>query len=774
MPSPKVKAARRAAARRVLALPLPPPLPATLPPSTPLAGPGPSSARWYGSATAPRQSAFSDFFSRRRRRAPQQEESPAAAVLASLASGRTGAINTAYFALLDARRQLSAEDAASVMEALATRADPRAFSLLERVYAALESVHGVTPSERHYAAMITGLATAGRARDALAFARETGSPVPFDAVAAAAALHEPDAFDEVITAAKAAGQLSERLYAPRFEALLDRRAAKSMSDVDAIAAAMDSDGLTLGPWCEVSLARVYLVLGENERAAALVGSWAPETAEPELAPALYDAALAVYMGVGDTAAVERVVAAMSRTFGTPGGAYPRALEYLVRSRLGGDLSSANSIIEAADAVGRASARDLPPSAWQRVILGALEGPGGLQTAFEVYTAARTRATVIDATLAQALVEALAWPPAAEGSARATPRLAEAMEVYGDLITAADGDRSVEALQPTARLYLPLLRACAALGTEAHATALQLLADIKDRGAHFPPVKNRSHQITELIVDLMRSAGGHPEAHAAYRAVRAAWPYPLSRAQHDTIVTQFLKLEYPDSVVSKPEFVFSLMDDMRAEGYHPGTLVLTTLLSKYAALCKRMQRQYRDAPAELSFRLQALLSATRDVHSLVSLDALIEVDVPLLTALMDALSSAGVYEEAMEVWDQIVRRREGTPPEDAARLFGPAISVALDTCGFYGNLPRARKIWHWAQRHDLRTDRHYLAWVECLLRCGKLDEALDVITGMLRPSKEIAALPLKLYRSTEDINLIRERLSERFPEWWDELAASVNL
>lgn len=693
--------------------------------------------------------------------------------MASLQS-RTGGIWETYFALLGARHRLSAIKAAGVLEELATRADPRAFSLLERVYADLAPVHGFPPGERHNAAMILGLATAGRARDALTFARETGLPVPFQAVAEAAALHEPDAFDEVVATAKAEGQLSERLYAPRFAALLRRPVAPSMADVDSIAAAMDADGLSLGPWCEVSLARVYLLLGERSRAAELVGAWAPESAEPELAAALYDATLAVYMKLRDTPAVERVVGAMSRTFGTPGGEYPLTLEYLVRSRLGGDLSNANSVIEAADAVARASARDFPPSAWQRLILGALDGPGGLQTAFEVYTAARSRATVIDKTLAQALITALAWPPTADGIARTTPRLAEAMEVYGDLITAADGDRSIAALQPTVGVVVPLLRACALQGTDAHRTALQLLADAKDRGVPFPGVHNRGYQITRLVLELMGGSGGHEEAHEVYRAVRAAWPYPLSQAEHSAIIAQFLKLEFRDSNVSKPEFVFSMMDDMRAAGYRPGTLILTTLLSKYAALCKRTKKTYKYQPTELSFRLSAFLAATRDVHALVSLDAMIEMSVPLLTALMDALSSAGAYEEAIEVWDEIVRRRQDTPPEAAVELFGPSISVALDTCGWYGNLPRARKIWAWATRHELKTDRHYLAWVECLCRCGQLDEALDLITGMLRPSKDICVIPLKLYYDSTEIDRIKETIKHRFPEWWDELTVIVNL
>ncbi|KAL1408383.1 hypothetical protein Q8F55_005195 [Vanrija albida] len=749
----------------------PPPLP-SFPPSA-LGGPGPSSARFYGS-TAPAPSAFSDFFARRRSPHRTAADAHIAAVLSALVPGRIEALVAAYDALTaEPGAALSAEDAARVMEAIAPRTGARALPLLRRVYADLGPVHGVPADERHHRTMLLGLAANGCTREALALAQHTGSSAPWQAIAAAAALHEPDAFAEVLAAAREGGALTERLYAPRFQALLARESV-TMADVDDVAAALDADGLALGPWCEAALARVYLRLGESERAAALVAAWSPSTDDPELAAELYDAALVVGMARDDVPAVERTLAALGRAIGTPAGQYPAALEFLVRARLGGDLSRANSVLEAANDVSRLAGRELPPWTWQRLILGALDR-GGLQAAFEVYTVARARTTVINITLAQALVERLAWPPVAEG-ARREPRLAEAMEVYRDLTTAADSDRGVASLQPTALLYVPLLRACALLGPDAHPTALSLLADMRDRDVRFRGVRNKGNQVSVITVDLMAAAGDHPAAAEVYHAMRAVWAYPPTQDGYDAIVTKFIKMEWDSSVVPKPEFVFGMIDDMRAAGFVPGTRVLTTLLAKYASLSKRARRTFRKNPTELSFRLQALLAAARDVNALVSLDPLIAVDVPLLAALMDALSSAGAYEEAMVVWDDVVRRRAATDPRVAPELFAPAISVALDTCGHYGNVQRARKIWSWAQRHRLVNDRHWAAWVECLARCGKIDDALDVVTRQMdHPTKAVAAIVVKFARdSPQDLNHIRQKLSARFPQWWDELAASVDI
>jgi pentatricopeptide repeat protein len=164
--------------------------------------------------------------------------------------------------------------------------------------------------------------------------------------------------------------------------------------------------------------------------------------------------------------------------------------------------------------------------------------------------------------------------------------------------------------------------------------------------------------------------------------------------------------------------------------------------------------------------------------MIKLDPSIQVDVPLLNALMDAFARVGAYAESFEVWDELVERRPRERQEDLVDLYSPSINIYLDACGHSYSLLRARKAWAWAGKWGLNKDqRNWEAWLECLCRCGRVEEAVETVQKIKKGSekgapgvtKGMVALLLKFsWRNKETYRTVKEQVRVEFPEYWEEL------
>jgi pentatricopeptide repeat protein len=211
--------------------------------------------------------------------------------------------------------------------------------------------------------------------------------------------------------------------------------------------------------------------------------------------------------------------------------------------------------------------------------------------------------------------------------------------------------------------------------------------------------------------------------------------------------------------------------------------VTSLLTSYATLAKKITRnRHKLSVSETEFSLDALQNAINDIYRLISLDPEIQVDVPLLVSLMAALSTVNAYADAMEVWDDIVRNRAPlaatVPHEQVQAVYGTALSVAFDTCGFADLCNRAKKIWLWGNRHNLVDRPAWSAYAECLCRCGRYNEAIDLLSKEMREVNldptldEITMIVRFAFRTPQAMPKVRARIQEAFPEIWEEIREAL--
>jgi pentatricopeptide repeat protein len=420
----------------------------------------------------------------------------------------------------------------------------------------------------------------------------------------------------------------------------------------------------------------------------------------------------------------------------------------------------HDVIAAIDHAEKVCRTDASATVWAEAIrLLTLDNPD-VDPALDAYAEARHRGVIVNVQLAQALIF-----PLCNAS---PPQLAPAMGVYADLTsepvplkTTRDRDRLLE-------LYTTLLRAASRVGSLDIAT--RLIKDLRARSLPLPP-----SGATSILIAIMRIAPGHHAAFGIYAHFHALNGARLSANDYSAILACFLDTK-KQSPFAPPKLYLEIVQDMRRSGFRPDSQVLASLLRSYGARATGVLRSSND-PAFRASHLSWIHKAIKDLHIFLRLDELVEVDVPLLNALMDAYSRVGAYTSAFEVWGELVERRAREDPARVKDLYGPSISIALDTCGRSDQLGRARRIWAWARHHGLDNPHTWDTWVECLCRLGKLDEAVDVVcnemkeqqAGAPRPTKDTLEVLLRFAWSREDLNDVPRRVMQDFPEMWEDVS-----
>ncbi|KAL7420156.1 hypothetical protein Q5752_005122 [Cryptotrichosporon argae] len=521
---------------------------------------------------------------------------------------------------------------------------------------------------------------------------------------------------------------------------------------------MQERGVQPGAAWEIEVARRRLQDGDVDGAATAADALG-DFEDDRLAGRAMNVRLAVAVARRDLDALRRVIAA-----GIDRGLQPPlfALRAIVDDRLSRSCASEHDIYQAVEAVEAVLGRDAGSMVWAVAIESFLTRSPSAGVVSAAYTEARGRSVPAERSLAATVIGALVTAD--------PPQLDAAMAVYADheAHLRAEGD------SPYQSLYQTLLAACAHTGSTT--TAVLLTEDLRAHRLGLP-----RHLTREFILDLMRSAADHESAFAAYSALAACTR--LDKDDYADIASTYISLSTPASLLPPADLVLDLMADMRRAGFSPGPEVLTALLARYSAVgAEGRARKASKSAAHHAALSATVVSAVRDIHTLLRLDPGLVTDVTLLTALMNAYSFWGATDDALAVWDELVERRPrelaASSRAAVAAAYGPAVSVVLDACGHARMPVRARKAWKWAHRHGLVNARHWAAWVECLARCGLMDEAVRVVcedmgvAGALEPTKDVAAILLKFSWANGDVRRVSERVRERFPQWWHELKRLV--
>ena len=281
--------------------------------------------------------------------------------------------------------------------------------------------------------------------------------------------------------------------------------------------------------------------------------------------------------------------------------------------------------------------------------------------------------------------------------------------------------------------------------------IAVLDEMRKRSVTLP------HQMTLVtILDLMSRAQHHHDAFRAYSYVRALAPGRLSEEDHLEILQHFIRLSLPKSPWPLPKLTFEFLRDMRDSGLPVRAKVYTMMVNEYTRYLRRRRKGRSSSPGSNEATSAALsgtdiggpdqrilsntLQTIQKIHSIVKLDSFLDVDLPLLTSLMDAYNQLQLWPETFELWNEIVARHrmergvdpdvETTQTAVQRMAYRPALSVILDACGYSGHLSRARRIWEWAHERDMIRCSYgnWKSWIECLCRCGKTMEACDVVRG----------------------------------------------
>lgn len=312
-----------------------------------------------------------------------------------------------------------------------------------------------------------------------------------------------------------------------------------------------------------------------------------------------------------------------------------------------------------------------------------------------------------------------------------PSLPSAMKLVQDMLEHRSTSANVtlsrrgassqrKSIQPPAigmRIVQPVLEACIRLRDIT--SAFKLLSLIQDTSVSI----SASHK-TELMQQLLRITNSWMEAFHVYRILfrfpltTTSNSYGLDQRGYIIALETFRSLSFPNSPTAPPEHLLSILKDMRLSNFRPTPSIYTSILDHYS---------------KTSFPSYLGIKAT---HEALKVDTLLEPDLPLINALMNAYNRAEEPAMVLAIWDSLLATRQ--------EIDGVTLSVVFDTCGRFGLLPVARKVLARIRRleeeavggrrgRSAMTKGAWDSWLECLARCGRLEEAIELVFGEMRRS-----------------------------------------
>lgn len=410
--------------------------------------------------------------------------------------------------------------------------------------------------------------------------------------------------------------------------------------------------------------------------------------------------------------------------------------------------------ELEDATGIAADR----RAWTIVLQGLLAGPGGLPEALRLHQEARDRSIQPDSAMIQPLLTALLSPsPSASAES-----LTVAKDLYDDLSQAS----RTYSTAPDLSIYVTLLRACADPLHSDLDFSRTLVADMRERGVRLDGASARWH-----IIALMRASSSYEEAFQAYDQIRALDVTAIDQRAYNAILAAFTSLSFPtspsttdDNLTAPQLLIGEFLSDMRHSSppSPPNSYTYSLLLTYYS----------RTATASVT--------QIAHLHSLLKLDINLDPDTALFNSLMGAYSRVGAFNAAYRVWETMLANSRN----EQTRVDQTSLSILLDTCGHDGGttaLKRAERTWRdvaegRVEGIERRNRNNWEAWVECMCRLGRFEEAEKAVfeemgaRGEPEVTRSTLEILLKMSRRGGDERWqeVRERVMREFPALWSEV------
>ncbi|WVN86268.1 uncharacterized protein L203_101430 [Cryptococcus depauperatus CBS 7841] len=728
------------------------------------------------SSTSSLLSPFTALFSRNRLETP---ETAAGSFVDALTSRSVEGLKKSYDTIIkqpQPSQYLSEEMLLKAVEILAgsTSETPKALYLLRRIYNDLNSCFGYAIQVKHQQAMICGYCTYGLVKEALlvAVAMDPRS-VDWRLILHASANVDASICNVVVKCFRRMATAAPEDYAMILQVLFSDPDRSHIS-LETLLEEMGEQGMLSNRTIQAALLRAYISLGLFEKAQQIIDGWNLSTTE-NIEPPMWEAAVFYYIAINDVPKLQTIVANMSGI----GYEVPQdAILALALDNINRSINSRSKVlypemitaIELAEHMCKSIASG---RVWAKMIEGYLlrvKNRDSVEVALQLYEESQGRGLPRDIELASTLIIALC-------SSRKQGRLEDALRIYDDFMGVAS---EVDLMQATVRshlaiIYEKLLIACARTHPPPMASVIRLLNDMRALSLDFTSIN-----LTSLLILLMRASPDHTAAYNVYSHFYALNSTAIGRLGFSAILTTFLSLSWKNSLYPPSDLFISMMKDMNRAGYTPDSYILSALLKQYGLLAIRIRRQKTLGCEET---IASLAHSISKIHTLIKLDPIISPDVPLLTALMDAYNKVGCFSEAFGVWDELVQRRAREPPENVQQVYSASVNVILDACGWSYSLHKARKAWGWARKWALVWEKkHWDAWIECLCRCGELEEACRVAcvemgSGKVpRPDKDTIRLLCKFGRrdsergrKVQEVERVMGEIRKKWPEWWEELS-----
>ena len=386
--------------------------------------------------------------------------------------------------------------------------------------------------------------------------------------------------------------------------------------------------------------------------------------------------------------------------------------------------------------------------------------GDMSGALSIYEESKAAGIVPAVPLIHPLVNALCTSSSSLDDAV----IDRALELYKDLAEAAPIAQSQapkspkhrHSLGPDANLYNILFRAFGASKNvrKYFPIALSLLEEMEARNVEL----ESPLAVSALIIVVMRCSSSFDDGLKAYRRICRRPNAPrLDAKGYQAILNTFTQLSFGHETLPSVWHYFEVVKDMRMAGVEVTAPVYTILLRHLALLAADLPPEERDSIA----------AAVRRVHDHLTLDPSLTPDTMLWNQLMDSYQRAGLFAEAYRVWEMLFITE---------RFNNASVAIIIDACGFARSWPMAAQVCLKLSKIGFKfNQRTWNAWVECMCRVGKLDDALKVVClemGKDQPgvSPDVGTVKILLSFAarTNQQDEVMDRIKRYLPQLWHTL------
>ncbi|OJA19539.1 hypothetical protein AZE42_01455 [Rhizopogon vesiculosus] len=388
--------------------------------------------------------------------------------------------------------------------------------------------------------------------------------------------------------------------------------------------------------------------------------------------------------------------------------------------------------------------------------------GDLSGALSIYEESKAAGIVPAAPLTHPLVNVLCTSSSTLDDAA----IDRALELYKDLAEAAPISQSSQQAPkpsgsrhssgPDANLYNILFRAFGASKNvkKYYPIALSLLEDMDARNIEL----ENPMAVSALIIVVMRCSSSFDDALKGYKRIcRRPNAPPLDAKGYHAILHTLTQLSFGNHEIPSIWHYFEIVKDMQVGGIEITAPVYTIILRYLAVLAA-------DLPPE---ECESIAGAVRRVHDHLTLDPSFTPDTMLWNQLMDSYQRVGLFAEAYRVWEMLFITE---------RFNNASVAIIIDACGFARSWPMAAQVCLKLSKIGFKfNQRTWNAWVECMCRVGKLDEALKVVClemgkdqPKVAPDVNTVKVLLSFAARTNQQDEVMDRIKRYLPQLWHTL------